>query len=143
MRQYMIYLIEEEVAKHYSGNELKLFQLFQQYEQEEPLHSIIKQQVDYVTIPIPTFPLQQSLEHALKNSAGYKRVAYQHQIEKVDSTAKLSIFEKYLKLSSTGSFEAEAIFFEIIRKQAPYFLAIDTSSNRYGWLQPIKQRKFV
>lgn len=143
LREYMIYLIEEEVAKHYSGNELKLFQLFQQYEQEEPLRSIIKRQVDYVTLPVPTFPLQQTLEQALKNKEGYKRVAYQHKIEKEDSTAKLSIFEKYLKLSSTGSFEAEAIFFEIIRKQAPYFLAIDSSSNRYGWLQPIKQRKFV
>jgi hypothetical protein len=143
LRQYMIYLIEEEIAKHYSGNELKLFQLFHQYEQEEQLHAIVKQQVDYVTTSIPTFPLQQALESSLKNKEAYKRVAYQHIIERVDSVAKLSIFEKYLKLTSSGSFEAEAIFFEIIRKQAPYFLAVDTKSERFGWLQPIKQRNFV
>ncbi|WP_169864997.1 sporulation inhibitor of replication protein SirA [Sutcliffiella halmapala] len=143
MRQYMIYLIEEEIAKHYSGNEVKLFQLFNQYEQEDRLQNVVKQQVDYITIPIPTFPLQQVLENTLKSIDGYKRNSYQHKIEKVDSVAKLSIFEKCLKLTSTGSFEAEAIFFEIIRKQAPYFLAIDTKSERFGWLQPIKQRKFV
>jgi hypothetical protein len=143
LRHYMIYLIEEEIAKHYSGNELKLFQLFQQYEQEDQLQDVVKQQVDYITITIPTFPLQQALENSMKKIEGYQSRSYQHKLEKRDSIAKLSIFEKYLKLSSSGSFEAEAIFFEVIRKQAPFFLAIDTKSGRFGWLQPIKQRKYV
>ncbi|QFT88975.1 Sporulation inhibitor of replication protein SirA [Bacillus sp. THAF10] len=141
MREYMIYLIEEEIAKHYAGNEIKLFQLFQQYEQDERLHSIVKQQVDYVTLAIPAIQLQQSLNRALKLTNNYH--SFHHKVEKEDSSANLIIYEKYLKLISTGSFEAEAIFFEVIRKQAPYFLAIDTKSKRYGWLQPIKQRKFV
>ncbi|MCA1320820.1 sporulation inhibitor of replication protein SirA [Bacillus tianshenii] len=143
MRHYMIYLIEEEVAKHYAGNELKLFQLFLQYEKEDQLQDVVKQQVDYITIPIPTFPLQQALETSMKHIEGYQAQSYQHKIEKKDSMAKLSIFEKYLKLSSSGSYEAEAIFFEVIRKLAPFFLAIDTNSGRFGWLQPIKQRKYV
>ncbi|CAG9621848.1 sporulation inhibitor of replication protein SirA [Sutcliffiella rhizosphaerae] len=141
MREYIIYLIEDEIAKHYSGNEIKLFQLFKQYEQEHDIQSIIKQQIDYVTLTIPTIRLQHSLETALHANKNYN--PSQQKIEKIDSMAKLTINEKYLKLTSNGSFEAEAIFFEIIRKLAPFFLAIDTKSNRYGWLQPIKQRKFV
>ena len=143
MRHYMIYLIEEEIAKHYSGNELKLFQLFLQYEQENQLQDVVKQQVDYITIPIPSIPLRQALETSMKKIEGYHFRSYQHRIEKRDSIAKLSIFEKHLKLSSSGSYEAEAIFLEVIRKQAPFFLAIDTKSGRFGWLQPIKQRKYV
>ncbi|WP_223700098.1 sporulation inhibitor of replication protein SirA [Sutcliffiella deserti] len=143
MRQYMIYLIEEEVASHYSGNEVKLFQLFQEFEQKNHVQSIVEQQVDYITNHIPIFPLQSALGASLKKMDGYERNGHQHKIEKINSVAKLSLFKKHIKLSSTGSFEAEAIFFEVIRKQAPFYMAIDTKSGRFGWLQPIKQRKYV
>ncbi|MGY3716610.1 sporulation inhibitor of replication protein SirA [Sutcliffiella cohnii] len=145
MRQYTIYLMKEEIVEYYLGQEYKLFQLFQEYEQSKNLQPIIKKQIEYITLPIQEYSLSQLLKQTLSKRKDYAYKGHEHTIwiPKVKSSAKLSLYENYIELSATGSFEAESILFEVIRKDAPYYLAIDIKAERYGWLQPIKQRNFV
>ncbi|MBP3039846.1 sporulation inhibitor of replication protein SirA, partial [Bacillaceae bacterium Marseille-Q3522] len=57
--------------------------------------------------------------------------------------AQLSIEERRLILKTKGNFESETVFFEILRKSEPSFLAVAINEERYGWLKPIKERNFV
>ncbi|MDX5476546.1 MAG: sporulation inhibitor of replication protein SirA [Bacillaceae bacterium] len=145
MRHFHIYLIEEEVAKQYYGREAKIYQLFQEYEQNIKLKPLISKQIDFITQTIPAFKLQKVMESNLKNRNDYEGQMYKHSIwlPNSRSAASISIFETYIELTATGSFEAETIFFEILRKENPFYMAIDIRSERFGWLFPIKQRKFV
>lgn len=121
------------------------FQLFKEYESAfGELYSIITKQIIYITKPIPSIRLHQYIQQQLQNTAGY---SFENGIYQVSygksSFAKLEIFDRYLTINAKGSYEAETCFFEVLRKNEGAFLAIDLLNNRYGWLKPIKERKFV
>ncbi|MHC8521884.1 sporulation inhibitor of replication protein SirA [Rossellomorea sp. H39__3] len=48
-----------------------------------------------------------------------------------------------LTIHAWGTDESEYIFFEILRRHMGYLLAVDIQNERFGWLKPIKQRKFI
>ncbi|WP_141432391.1 sporulation inhibitor of replication protein SirA [Bacillus sp. 03113] len=145
MRTYQLYLIEDEFASHYFGRERILFNLFYEFQKSYgEMKSILSDQINYVTKPISQLKLQQQLQFSLKRKMGFTEKNHTFFIinEKM-STAKLTIFERYLKLESNGYYDAETIFFEVLRKLEPSFLAIDLTHYRFGWLKPIKERNLV
>ncbi len=121
------------------------FQLFKEYESAYgELYSIITKQIIYITKPIPSIRLHQYIQQQLQNTAGYSFENGIYQISYGKSSfAKLEIFDRYLTIDAKGSYEAETCFFEVLRKNEGAFLAIDLLNDRYGWLKPIKERKFV
>ncbi|WP_191561595.1 sporulation inhibitor of replication protein SirA [Metabacillus idriensis] len=148
MRHYYVYLIEEEFANHFFGREAKLFHLFQEYlrtspEQKEFYH--LYKQINYITKEIPAQPIENILKTNLVNRYNYVRDESSHKIvsETKQGNALLHVRDQYIEVTSVGSFDMEAIFFEILRKIDSCFLAMDFESKRYGWLKPIKERKFV
>lgn len=144
MRRFAIYLIKEEFCLHFYGNEVKLFDLFLDYERNVNIdHEIVKRQVDYITRPIPSLMIQQMIEEELANSPSYYSLWNGHYLEMENSQASLSVHDKFLLLRSKGSYHCETTFFEILRKCDPYFLAMDFDTQQYGWLNPIKQRNLV
>ncbi len=145
MRAYQLYLIEEEFASHYFGREKMFFQLFQEYEESSgALKSILAKQIQYITKPIPGLKLHQYVNQQLyrKNDFLVKKGAYYIKMGK-RSNAKLEVNDQSLILEASGNYDAETIFFEVLRKSESSFLAIDLEHHRYGWLKPIKERKFV
>jgi len=148
VRHYYIYLIEEEFASHYFGRESKIYHLFQDFHWTtiHNKHSdVIGKQVNYITKPVPTLFIHQLLGTHLMNRKDYQKLHHIHKIELKGNRgdATLIVKETHLELSSDGSYEAETIFFEVLRKFDPCFLAMDLKAERYGWLNPIKERKFV
>ena len=146
MRTYKLYLIEDEFASHYFGKERMFYQLFKEFEQSKgQLKAIIDKQINYITKPIPALKLHQLLHQKLMKNKDFHIEAGSYFIEKSNkqSAAKLEIFDRYLVLESGGSYDAETIFFEVIRKCENAFLAVDLDKKLYGWLKPIKERKFV
>lgn len=148
MRHFYLYLIKDEFAGHYFGREYKIFRLFQDYygtSVESPKYQMLKKQIDYVSKKIPLFYLDEFIQTNLKHCNGYSHDLYTHQIqlEKNRGNATLMLNEKNIEISSTGSFDAETTFFEILRKLDPCFFAMDFQNEQYGWLNPIKERKFV
>lgn len=146
MRSYQLYLIEEEFASHYFGKERMFYQLFMEYSQANgKLKTIISKQVDFITKPIPVLRIHQLLHQQLSNAAGFELVngVYIYVNKTSTSSASLKVHERWIELNSQGHVDAETVFFEILRKCETSFLAIDLDSNKYGWLKPIKERKYV
>lgn len=146
MRSYQLYLIEDEFASHYFGRERMFYQLFLEYSRANgDLKSIISKQVDFVTKPIPVLRIHQLLHQQLSKVKGFKVEDGKYIFENKNSlnSATLKVHDRWLELDSYGQVDAETVFFEILRKCETSFLAIDLAANKYGWLKPIKERKYV
>ncbi|MCA1053631.1 sporulation inhibitor of replication protein SirA [Rossellomorea aquimaris] len=144
MRNYQIYWIEEPFANHYYGRERMFFGLFSDWESSTgEMHKIIAKQVDFITKPIPYLPTQRFLQHEMAKVDGSKWIDTTARIEREDSGATLLLNEKSISIESWGPHDCEYVFFEILRRNMGQLLAIDLHNERYGWLKPIKQRKFI
>jgi hypothetical protein len=147
MRSYQLYLIKDEIASHYFGRERLFYRLFRDYNKATgDMQKIISRQIKYLTKPIPVLRVHQLILQQLSKHKGFRseQGIYYLRENKSQSTAVLKILdERTLLVESTGSLEAETIFFEVLRKNETSFLAVDIYSNLCGWLKPIKERKFV
>ncbi|TKH02690.1 sporulation inhibitor of replication protein SirA [Peribacillus simplex] len=146
MRTYQIYLIEDEFAHHYYGREKLFFNLFLEYIQAKGrLKSILQKQIEYVTKTVPIIQLQLAIEQRLQKKMNYWTQNGKYYLEKTNGSSKavLIIHNDSITLKAEGDYEAETAFFESIRKYEASFLAIDFEHEKYGWLKPIKERKFV
>ncbi|PLT32101.1 sporulation inhibitor of replication protein SirA [Bacillus sp. V5-8f] len=146
MRNYRIYLIEDEFAHHFYGRERLFFNLFLEYTNSSGRQkSILHKQIEYITRSIPVAALKNILEKlSIRNKEFlYKDGIYYLEKRTGKSKAVLKLGNEFLALQADGNFEAETSFFECIRKYESGFLAIDLENHRYGWLKPVKERKFV
>ncbi|MGO4887653.1 sporulation inhibitor of replication protein SirA [Anaerobacillus sp. MEB173] len=144
MRKYQIFLMEKEIAHHYFGKESKLFHLFleSQTVSGEQL-ALVKKQIDYIIRPIPTILVHQVVDETLRYSTHYSFYLHSHYIDKKQSKAKLTVFDTNVVLTAEGTYEAETMFFESLRKIDPRFLAMDFENFKFGWLNPIKQAELI
>ncbi|OCA89298.1 hypothetical protein A8F94_23940 [Bacillus sp. FJAT-27225] len=146
MRKYELYLIKEEFASHYFGRERIFFYLFRENRQAEgELKKVTDLQIKYITRPLPVLRIHQLLHKQLEKTKGFsvENGIYKIEVNGKFSTATLAVFEQHIVVSANGGYEAETAFFEVLRKCESSFLAIDLDNKRYGWLKPIKERKFV
>jgi hypothetical protein len=146
MRVYQLYLIEDEFTNHYFGRERMFFDLFSEEKHSYgELKKIIQKQIQYITKPIPALRIHQVINQHLAKLKGYMSENGHYRVELAGRTsiATLSVKDGYVLVQAEGNYEAEAIFFEVLRKCEASFLAIDIDHGRYGWLKPIKERKFV
>lgn len=146
MRNYQIYLIEDEFAMHYYGREKLFFNLFLEYINSKGYHkSILQKQIEYVTKDIPFSKLSMALAERRNPTHDHvsENEVYYTETKNGTSKAALVIGKDYLHLKSEGTYEAETEFFESIRKCESGFLALDFENKHFGWLKPIKERKFV
>jgi len=145
MRKYELFLIKEEIAKHYVGRERLIYALIADFHQaDEQKRVILHKQINYITDSINS-----ELEKQLLINEIYKKRNIQIEVEDSilvvckNSKAKIKFQSHAIKLESDGDYEAEMILFEILRKFRSYYIAIDTNKKLYGWLKPIKERKLV
>ena len=145
MRNYQLYLIVDEFASHYFGRERMFFQLFQEYEEAVGhFKMILNEQVHFITRPIQALKIQQVLSQSVQRIKTLHANNGTYYIEIGSrSYAKLEIRERYIDIASSGDYEAETIFFEVLRKIESSFLAVDFENYRCSWLKPIKETNFV
>lgn len=146
VRNYQLYLIEDDVAAHYFGREQLLYRLFQEHERSKGrLKQIIQNQIAYITKPLQVLRIHQMIQKQLGMNKGFKgeHGTYFLELNGKVSMAYLKVGENSIWIKAGGNYEAETAFFEVLRKGEASFLAIDLDHHRYGWLKPIKERKFV
>ncbi|MEH6906391.1 sporulation inhibitor of replication protein SirA [Neobacillus drentensis] len=146
MRKYQLYLIEDEFATHYFGRERLFFQLFKEHQKANgELKFITQKQISYITKKVEVLKIHQLIQKQLGKIKGFKAEngAYSIELSGKLSTAKLEVFQDLITIDAQGSYEAETAFFEVLRKCESSFLALDLEHQRYGWLKPIKERKFI
>ncbi|WHY79477.1 sporulation inhibitor of replication protein SirA [Neobacillus sp. WH10] len=146
MRKYQLYLIEDEFAAHYFGRERLFFQLFQEHQTADgELKFITQKQISYITKRVEVLKIHQLIQKQLGKIKGFKadHGAYTIFLSGKLSTARLEVFHDLITVEAEGSYEAETAFFEVLRKCESSFLALDLDHECYGWLKPIKERKFI
>lgn len=145
MRTYQIHLIVDEFASHFFGRERVIFHLFKEYEESSgESKQTLEKQIRFITKSIQKRKINHVLTLALQNNQHfYKKNGMFYLDMNGKSFAVLTIQERSLLLKANGNYEAETIFFEILRKIESAFLAIDRKLQRCAWLKPIKERKFV
>ena len=146
VRKYQLYLIEDEFATHYFGRERLFFQLFKEHQKANgELKFITQKQISYITKKEEVLKIHQLIQKQLGKIKGFKAEhgAYSIELSGKLSTAKLEVFQDLITIDAQGSYEAETAFFEVLRKCESSFLALDLEHQRYGWLKPIKERKFI
>jgi hypothetical protein len=146
MRSYQLYLIEEEFASHFFGREQVFYKLFLEKERAQgELKTIIESQIHYITKPLSSLRIHKMIIQKLSKYKDFRSENGVYYIERngLVGSARLEIFERVVTIDATGSFDTETIFFEALRQCESSFLAIDLKHERYGWLNPIKERKFV
>jgi hypothetical protein len=146
MRTYQIYLIENEVAEYYYGRERMFYDLFLQYFfVRGNLKDIIRKQIIYITKPFPILNIHHLLNQSLskKNELILDGGKYRFKGNNQDNGVELSVEEQTLCLNAWGNYDSESIFLEILRKYDGRLLAIDFENERFGWVKPIKERKYV
>lgn len=148
MRHYYLYLIEEEFASHYFGKEAKIFDLIKNFQWtsiHDGSYEMLNRQVLYISRDLPVKEIHELLNGFLMHRKGYRRLGSLHRLvlSAEQGQATLLVKDRYIEIDAQGSFEAETIFFEILRKMDPCFIAMDFQSQRYGWLNPISERNFV
>ncbi|MCR2820616.1 sporulation inhibitor of replication protein SirA [Lederbergia panacisoli] len=145
MRIYLIYLIEDEFADFFYGRESKFIELFiAERRLRGNRKEIVQKQIKYITKPLPYLDLHKHLAHSVENKEFYiKGKVYCANNTGLHEGAELVIGERCLQLKAWGSYASESIFFEVLRKFNGRFLAMDIENDQYGWVKPIKERKFV
>lgn len=145
MRNYQIHLIVDEFASHFFGRERVIFHLFKEFEESfGELKQTLEKQIRFITKPIQKLKINHVLTQSLKNNQYfYKKSGMFYLDMNGRSFARLEIQDQSLVMQSSGNYEAETVFFEVLRKTESTFLAIDRERQRCAWLKPIKERKFV
>jgi hypothetical protein len=145
MRRYHIYLIKEQFAEHFFGQEYKLYDLFNQARNNVSHSEVAKRQSSFVIEKIDTITVNHLIMKSLKRKSDYSVLGNAHVLygQAPESFAKCTVKDNVIELEASGSFETETTFFETLRKHNSYFLALDFDHERYGWLNPIKQRTYM
>ncbi len=146
VRKYQLYLIKDEFAAHYFGRERMFYELFKEHENADgELKFITSKQISYITKTLEVLKLHQLLQKQLGKNKGFRAEHGTYSIELSGklSVASLKVYQDLITIEASGSYEAETVFFEVLRKCESSFLALDIDHQRFGWLRPIKERKYV
>lgn len=145
MRTYYIYMIKDEFADYFYGHESRFYQLFSGSRHSSgELLDIIQKQIAYITEPLPYLELHKLFtRNAQQNTILIQGNSYYAGKMKARKSAELTIEESYLLLHAKGGFDSETLFFEVLRKYEGHFFAVDFEHERYGWIKPVKERKYI
>lgn len=147
MRHYHIYSIEDEVAEAFFGEESKLFHLFLEAETANSSSKLktLQKQIDYITKPISKPEIEKNIKRTLGFCHGYYTCSGSHllKIPGLESRAELRFLDDFMLLKSSGHFEAETTFFEVLRQSERCLLAMEFQERRYGWLKPVKHTRII
>ncbi|MGM0844648.1 MAG: sporulation inhibitor of replication protein SirA [Bacillota bacterium] len=146
MKSYRLYWIEDEIADFFYGRERSFYNLFlEERISTEKMQETVRKQIHYITKPIPFLPFNRALSQALSAKREYSQYDNKYYIESPcgKNTSRISVLDRYIEVELQGHSDWEAYIFELLRKLDGRLLAIDLDREHFGWLKPIKVRKYV
>lgn len=146
MRSYFIYHIQEEVADFFYGKERRFYHLFHEYMNSSGiLNGIIERQISYITKPLPFLDMHRVLHQSMQRGRPFRMEGRSYRTASCSTNhgAELLVEDRYMLLKAWGNYDSETLFFETLRKFDGSLLAIDIEHERYGWIRPLKERKYV
>jgi hypothetical protein len=146
MKFYRLYWIKEEIADYFYGRERSFYNLFRESKYVTgKMEEVVRKQVDYITCSIPFLPFNRAISQALASKRDIIQTDNQFYIESTcgHNTAKICLLDRHIEIELQGHSDWEAYIFELLRKLDGRLLAIDIENEQFGWLKPIKVRKYI
>ncbi|WP_047981180.1 sporulation inhibitor of replication protein SirA [Ornithinibacillus contaminans] len=137
MKEYTVYWIKEEFAKHYYYKNDILFRFIREYQTKRVRKDLVMQ-FNFITedVPVdlilPKLAMQQG-----KNGSGYFD-ENPIQLVGTHNDITLHIAKKHLKFRCETLQNAEAVLFPMLRQIHPYIFIIDYQSENFGWISPAR-----
>jgi len=120
------------------------YHLFKEYdESESELKEILLKQIHYITRPISSLRVHTQIIRKLQTTNDFFIKNGIYLIDNKRGQAQLEIFDRYISLKSNGNIDIELLFMDALRETEFNFFAVDVEHERYGWLKPMKERKYV
>lgn len=137
MKEYKVYWIKEEFAKHYYYKCDILFRFLKEHYYNQ-LRNDLLMQFNFITENFPKDPLISQLIRQPKNTLRREYSMDKLEIGNKREFISLHIEEKHIKFRCETLQDAEALLFPTLRRFHPYLFIIDNDYENYGWISPAK-----
>jgi hypothetical protein len=137
MKEYKIYWIKEEFARHYYYKSDILYRFLREFHRQKNRVDLVSQ-FNFITESFPkdslTFQLLRQPKNRLQNEQNIDIV----DIENKHSLISLHIEEKQIKFRCETLQDAETLLFPALRQFHPFLFIIDDHYENYGWISPVR-----
>jgi hypothetical protein len=137
MKEYKIYWIKEEFARHYYYKSDILYRFLREFHSQKYRVDLVSQ-FDFITESFPkdslTLQLLRKPQNKLQNEKNIDIV----DIKDKHSLISLHIEEKQIKFRCETLQDAETLLFPSLRQFHPFLFIIDDDYENYGWISPVR-----
>ena len=137
MKEYSIYLIKEEFAKHYYYKSDILYRFLREYHIKQSRKDLVTQ-FNFITESFPKDSLLSQLLRQSKNTFNKKRNGGIIELGNKHSFISLHIDEKQIKFRCETLQDAESLLFPVLRRFHPFIFIIDNQYENFGWISPVR-----
>jgi hypothetical protein len=137
MKEYKIYWIKEEFARHYYYKSDILYRFLREYHNKQSRNDLVTQ-FNFVTECFPKDSLISQLIRQPKNTFNKKRISSEIEIGNIHNFIALHIDEKQIKFRCETLQDAESLLFPTLRGLHPYLFIIDDHYENFGWISPVR-----
>ncbi|GGA62282.1 sporulation inhibitor of replication protein SirA [Ornithinibacillus halotolerans] len=135
MKEYRVYWIKEEFARHYYYKSDILYRFIKEYDQKQFRTDLVTQ-FHFITKGFPKdsiiYQLTKQPNITIKKNNGHI------EIENNYNFISLLIDEKQIKFRCETLQDAESLLFPTLRKFHPYLFITGNSYENFGWISPVK-----
>jgi len=142
MKEYSIYWIEEEVAKHYFHKSDILLRFLEEYE-DEPNRKDLKAQFVYITHHIHFHEISNHLNKYLTENMTIHTNGNRIYLNKDGHSILVQVDKGCLNFRCKHLEEAVMVLFPMLRDFYPYLFVQGKNVSNYGWISPILQKDNV
>jgi hypothetical protein len=137
LKEYKVYWIKEEFAKHYYYKSDILYRFLQEYHLQKQRNDL-RMQFNFVTESFPKDPLISQLIRQPRNTYRKDYNGESLSIGNKQELITLHIEEKHIKFRCETLQDAESLLFPTLRRFHPFLFIVDDNSDNYGWISPAK-----
>lgn len=137
MKEYKVYWIKEEFARHYYYKSDILYRFIQEYHAKQARHDLVSQ-FHFITESFPKDSIKSQLIRQPLNTLNLLGKDNHVEIGNSHNYISLHIAEKQIKFRCETLQDAETLLFPTLRRLHTYLFIVDSSYENFGWISPVK-----
>ncbi|WP_026907543.1 sporulation inhibitor of replication protein SirA [Paucisalibacillus globulus] len=137
MKEYKIYWIKEEFAKHYYYKSDILYRFIREYHSKHSRNDLVTQ-FNFITESFPKYSLTSQLLRQSNNTFNREQNGDYIELGNKKGFISLHIDEKQIKFRCETLQDAESLLFPVLRRFHPFIFIIDNQYENFGWISPVR-----
>ncbi|WP_010093265.1 sporulation inhibitor of replication protein SirA [Ornithinibacillus scapharcae] len=137
MKEYRVYWIKEEFARHYYYKSDILYRFIQEFHDKQSRPDLVSQ-FHFITESFPKDSIRSQLVRQPMNTLKKKSIDNHFEIGNSHNYISLHIAEKQIKFRCETLQDAESLLFPTLRRLHTYLFIVDSDYENFGWISPVK-----